>query len=65
MSDESSTLVSHINTSWQMDDTLDMAKSVVTSVASLSLSDILKNILVLITLLVVWGFMLVACIYSR
>ena len=49
----------------QLDQTLDLAADVVTSVASLSVSDILKNMLVLVVLLTVWGAMVVACIYSR
>jgi hypothetical protein len=49
----------------QLDETLDLASDIITSVASLSLADLLKNILVLIVLLVVWGSIVVACLYSR
>jgi len=49
----------------QLDETLELAANVVSSIGSLSIGDILKNVLVLIVLLVVWGAMVVACIYSR
>jgi hypothetical protein len=49
----------------QLDDTLDVATQVVTSVATIGPSQLLKNIVVLIVLLAVWGIMAIACIYSR
>ena len=35
------------------------------SIGDLSVGDILKNILVLICLLVIWGAMVFGCIYGR
>jgi hypothetical protein len=49
----------------QLDQTLDLAADVLVSVGDVSLADVLKNILVLVVLLVVWGAMVAACIYSR
>ena len=49
----------------QVSETLELAANVVGSIESLSLLDVLKNILVLIVLLVVYGSMVVACVYGR
>ena len=49
----------------QVSETLELAANVVGSIESLSLLDVLKNILVLIVLLVVYGSMVIACIYGR
>jgi hypothetical protein len=49
----------------QVSESLELAANVIGSIASLSLLDVLKNILVLIVLLLVYGTMVAACIYGR
>jgi len=49
----------------QLDQTLSMASEVITSVAGLTLSQVLRNSLILVVLLIVYAVIIVACVYGR